>query len=137
MASNQQGKEPGFNLRDQLLLNVFGTKKVRSSVSTASRPNTVSRKNVKSGLDSSVKTVQFEDIDDDTSATTITEEDYDDLEQDDDEEEAYNALPFANIRCVVPMNGHGLSCDYGNFIKVVTFGKKGDDDEKEEDVDEG
>ncbi|KAL7311754.1 hypothetical protein PS15m_009476 [Mucor circinelloides] len=137
MASNQQGKEPGFNLRDQLLLNVFGIKKVRSSASTASRPNIVSRKNVKPGLDSSVKTVQFEDIDDDTSATTTTEEDYDDLEQDDDEEEAYNALPFANIRCVVPMNGHGLSCDYGNFIKVVTFGKNGDDDEEEEDVNEG
>ncbi|KAK4512426.1 uncharacterized protein ATC70_003126 [Mucor velutinosus] len=132
IASIQQGKDEGLNLKEQLLLNVFGIKKVRNSSSnTVSRPNAMSRKNVKSELGSAVNAVHFEDIDD-TSSSTVTAEDGDDAEQDDDdEEEAYNALPFATIRCIVPINGHGLSCDYGNFIKVVTFSKQDGEEEKE------
>ncbi|GAN06922.1 hypothetical protein MAM1_0141d06412 [Mucor ambiguus] len=133
ISPNMQGKDAGLDLKDQLLLHMFGIKKVRSGSNTVSRPNSLSRKNVKSELSSAVKAVHFEDIDDDTSSSTITAEDDDDAEQHgDDEEEAYNALPFAAIRCVVPINGHGISCDYGNFIKVVTFSKQSE--EKEEQV---
>lgn len=132
--SDQQGNDGGLDLKEQLLLYVFGIKKVRNnSNTTSSRPNAVSHKNAKSELGSAVKAVHFEDVDDDTSTATTTEEDEYNAWQDDDDdqEEAYTALPFATIRCVVSINGHGLSCDYGNFIKVVTFGKQGKDEEEE------
>lgn len=40
----------------------------------------------------------------------------------DEENEAFDVLPFSAIRHVVSTNnGYGLSCDYGNFIKIVSF----------------
>lgn len=138
--SDQQTKETGLGLKDQLLLHLFGIRKVRSNSNTASRPNTaaavVSRKHIKSKqFGSAVKAVHFQDMEDGASVTTstmTTEEEEDAAAQNDEEndeddeerEEAYNALPFATIRCLVPIQGRGLGCDYGNFIKVVTFGKQ-------------
>lgn len=40
-------------------------------------------------------------------------------EDDEEEEEANEILPFSVIRHVVPLDGSGLGCDYGNFIKLV------------------
>ncbi|KAI8138418.1 WD40-repeat-containing domain protein [Fennellomyces sp. T-0311] len=42
-------------------------------------------------------------------------------DDDDDEEfeEANEVLPFSTVRHVIPLNGSGLACDYGNFIKLV------------------
>lgn len=36
-----------------------------------------------------------------------------------EEEEANELLPFSVVRHVVPLDGSGLGCDYGNFIKLV------------------
>ncbi|KAI9269898.1 hypothetical protein BY458DRAFT_510176 [Sporodiniella umbellata] len=41
-----------------------------------------------------------------------------------DESEAGENLPFSTIRHVVPLDGHGLACDFGNFIKVVHIDNK-------------
>ncbi|KAI8384812.1 uncharacterized protein BYT42DRAFT_612483 [Radiomyces spectabilis] len=38
-----------------------------------------------------------------------------------DSEEASEILPFSCIRHVVPLNGFGIACDYGNFIKLISF----------------
>ncbi|KAF7728657.1 hypothetical protein EC973_005694 [Apophysomyces ossiformis] len=38
-----------------------------------------------------------------------------------DLEEAHEILPFSTIRHVVPLGGYGLSCDFGNFVKLVNF----------------
>ncbi|KAI8391181.1 uncharacterized protein BYT42DRAFT_555932 [Radiomyces spectabilis] len=40
---------------------------------------------------------------------------------DQDMEEANEILPFAVIRHVLPLNGNGVICDFGNFIKVVSI----------------
>lgn len=41
--------------------------------------------------------------------------------QDDEEfdEEAYELLPFSMVRHVLPLDGLGLACDFGNFIKLI------------------
>lgn len=122
-SSKHQEKDTMLNIRDQVLLKIFGIKKVRNTVC---RPNAVSRKNVKSEPISAAKTVQYSDSDSLKDDDTITE---DDNLQEEDYDEAFNALPFSTIRCIVPINGNGFSCDYGNFIKIVTFGKNNGDDE--------
>ena len=112
----QQEQDTMLNIKDRILLKMFGIKKVRNTVC---RPNAISRKSVKSEPISTAKMVQYSDNDslkdDDiiTEVENLLEEDYD---------EAFDALPFSTIRCIVPINGNGLSCDYGNFIKIVTFG---------------
>lgn len=43
---------------------------------------------------------------------------------DDDDIDAKEMLPFSAIHHVVPMDGLGFACDYGNFIKVVCLDNK-------------
>lgn len=37
------------------------------------------------------------------------------------EEDAYDVLPFSTIKCLTKIDGYGLGCDYGNFIKIISF----------------
>ncbi|KAI7856671.1 hypothetical protein BDC45DRAFT_503331 [Circinella umbellata] len=58
----------------------------------------------------------------DMSGKVLAKNSRDDYHYDDDEDEydeASEMLPFSTIRHVVPLNGSGLVCDFGNFIKVV------------------
>ena len=44
----------------------------------------------------------------------------------DDEEDAFEAsenLPFSAVRHIIPLDGCGLACDFGNFIKLVQLDK--------------
>ncbi|KAG1252220.1 hypothetical protein G6F68_011882 [Rhizopus microsporus] len=43
---------------------------------------------------------------------------------DHDEDEAAENLPFSIVRHVIPLDGRGLACDYGNFIKLVYIDNK-------------
>lgn len=43
------------------------------------------------------------------------------IEQEEIEEEARTVLPFSSIKYVVKTDEYSLSCDYGNFIKVISF----------------
>ncbi|CEP09004.1 hypothetical protein [Parasitella parasitica] len=115
-------QEQIWTAREQFLLKMLRIKKVRH---TASKPNIVSRKNVKSKFALTAKrNLQFKDIDDDNDSVVTTEnEDFNNQRQG-DYDEAFEALPFATIRHIVPLEGGGLCCDYGNFIKVITFGNK-------------
>lgn len=39
-----------------------------------------------------------------------------------EEDKAYDILPFSAIgHVVLTNNGQGLDCDYGNFIKLISF----------------
>ncbi|KAG1233591.1 hypothetical protein G6F68_003438 [Rhizopus microsporus] len=48
-----------------------------------------------------------------------------------DEDEAGENLPFSTIRHVIPIDGKGFACDYGNFIKLVYVDNKPSPSEKE------
>ncbi|CAO3697643.1 unnamed protein product [Rhizopus stolonifer] len=48
-----------------------------------------------------------------------------------EDEEAGENLPFSTIRHVVALDGCGLACDYGNFIKLVYIDNKASLTEKE------
>lgn len=52
----------------------------------------------------------------------------DDMQEDEDDtlelDEADEMLPFSAVRHVVPLDGSGLGCDYGNFIKLVYLDDK-------------
>ncbi|KAL0075698.1 hypothetical protein J3Q64DRAFT_1769176 [Phycomyces blakesleeanus] len=52
---------------------------------------------------------------------TSTESSDEDLIDQADEEDARELLPFSAIRYLVPFDGQGFSCDFGNFIKIVRF----------------
>ncbi|RCI06284.1 hypothetical protein CU098_003683 [Rhizopus stolonifer] len=41
-----------------------------------------------------------------------------------DESEAGENLPFSTVRHVIPLDGRGLACDFGNFIKLVYIDNK-------------
>jgi WD40 repeat protein len=47
----------------------------------------------------------------------------DDQDDDDYMTEASEILPFSTIRHVIPLDGSGLACDFGNFIKLVYLDK--------------
>ncbi|KAI7861986.1 hypothetical protein BDF14DRAFT_1895813 [Spinellus fusiger] len=38
-----------------------------------------------------------------------------------DEQEAKELLPFSAVRHLIPLEGQGFACDFGNFIKIVRF----------------
>ncbi|KAI8639693.1 hypothetical protein BD408DRAFT_420929 [Parasitella parasitica] len=115
-ADSTRQQQQVLGIKEQLL-KVFGIRKVRSAVN---KPNVVSRKNVKSTAKCNI---QLRNIDDGNDSIATEDEDYNHLQQS-DYDEVLDALPFANIRCIVPTDGHGLCCDYGNFIKVIIFGNK-------------
>ncbi|ORZ01504.1 hypothetical protein BCR43DRAFT_487038 [Syncephalastrum racemosum] len=52
----------------------------------------------------------------------------DDMEENEEDmlgmDEADEMLPFSAVRHVVPLDGSGLGCDYGNFIKLVYLDDK-------------
>ncbi|KAI8086590.1 uncharacterized protein BX664DRAFT_336249 [Halteromyces radiatus] len=60
----------------------------------------------------------YDDNEDNDDEDSYSEDSNDDLTMDDDIE-AKEMLPFSTIEHVVSMDGLGLACDYGNFIKVV------------------
>lgn len=45
--------------------------------------------------------------------------------------EASEILPFSAVRHIIPLDGSGLACDFGNFIKLVYLGSKMSLSEKE------
>ncbi|KAI9029572.1 hypothetical protein CLU79DRAFT_467583 [Phycomyces nitens] len=53
--------------------------------------------------------------------TATTESSDEDSSDQADEEDAKELLPFSAIRYIVPFDGQGFSCDFGNFIKIVRF----------------
>ncbi|KAI8889716.1 WD40 repeat-like protein [Backusella circina FSU 941] len=42
-------------------------------------------------------------------------------EEEVEDDDAYEMLPFSYIQFVVPTSGYGFACDYGNFIKIISF----------------
>lgn len=86
---------PSSSLWEQFLLLTFGIKKVRSS------PPAIKRSLKQQELKKKKK-----------RDAPVNEED----------DEAYDMLPFSVIKQVVSTAcGYGFCCDYGNFIKVITF----------------
>lgn len=49
----------------------------------------------------------------------LTEDDDDFTDTEDYTDEADEILPFSTVRHVIPLDGSGIGCDYGNFIKLV------------------
>ncbi|CAO3651099.1 unnamed protein product [Mucor hiemalis] len=47
----------------------------------------------------------------------------DDVLDDEDTLEASENLPFSDVRHIIPLDGCGLACDFGNFIKLVYLDK--------------
>lgn len=84
--------DPSSSIWGQLLLSIFGVKKVGK---TNQRTSTQIEKKKKKRRE-----------------TRVSEED----------DEANEMLPFSTIKKVIPtVGGYGFCCDYGNFIKAVTF----------------
>lgn len=48
---------------------------------------------------------------------------YEEDELDEDNLEAGENLPFSAVRHIIPLDGSGLACDFGNFIKLVFLDK--------------
>jgi WD40 repeat protein len=90
------------SLWDQILLSLFGIKKVRAAPWPTEASIAATRK----------RSYPSESLGN-TSG----------YEEDDD---AYEILPFSTIRLVMPMNGYGFCCDYGNFIKCISFENRHD-----------
>ncbi|CAO3589844.1 unnamed protein product [Absidia cylindrospora] len=68
-----------------------------------------------------------DDEDDDNDSYSDDDDDGDDYVTnlvDDDDMDAKEMLPFSAIHHVVPMDGLGFACDYGNFIKVICLDNK-------------
>jgi WD40 repeat protein len=86
------------SLWDHLLLNIFGIKKVRAATWPIEATTITTRKR-------SLKNEPLLDTD-------VNGKD----------EDAYEILPFSTIRLVLSMKGFGFYCEYGNFIKLVSFG---------------
>lgn len=85
------------SLWDHILLNLFGIKKVRTSTWP---------------MEAALKTRKKNNRKREPSFNTSN---------DDQDEDAYEILPFPTLRLVISMNGLGFFCDYGNFIKFVSF----------------
>ncbi|KAI9487213.1 MAG: hypothetical protein EXX96DRAFT_497661 [Benjaminiella poitrasii] len=60
----------------------------------------------------------YNSLDDDVKKL---EEDEDEMEE--DMLEASENLPFSAVRHIIPLDGSGLACDFGNFIKLVYLDK--------------
>lgn len=84
--------DPSSSLWGQFLLLTFGVKKVGKPTQRTIIQNEKKKKKRRE--------------------TRVSEED----------DEAYEMLPFSTIKKVIPTaDGFGFCCDYGNFIKAVTF----------------
>jgi WD40 repeat protein/phage terminase Nu1 subunit (DNA packaging protein) len=61
----------------------------------------------------------------DSSDEDVKKNKYQDAELDDDDDslEAGENLPFSAVRHIIPLDGSGLACDFGNFIKLVFLDK--------------
>lgn len=51
-------------------------------------------------------------------------------EEEIENDDAYEILPFSHIQLTVPTNGYGFACDYGNFIKIISFNPIKSEDQK-------
>ncbi|KAI8876885.1 WD40 repeat-like protein [Backusella circina FSU 941] len=64
--------------------------------------------------------------------------DIDDNDDDDDNDndilEAGEILPFSTVRRVIPLEGSGLACDFGNFVKLIYLDSNNNGDAIKEDL---
>ncbi|RCH94912.1 hypothetical protein CU098_006600, partial [Rhizopus stolonifer] len=62
-------------------------------------------------------------LSDSSDEDTKKDQEEDDFLLDDDSLEASENLPFSAIRHIISLDGSGLACDFGNFIKLVYLDK--------------
>lgn len=98
------------------LLSLFSSSS-SSSASSASAAAAASTAHVKDQLRYKGIHAHISELDDDAKK-------YDDEEDLEEENmEASENLPFSAVRHVIPLDGAGLACDFGNFIKLVYLDK--------------
>ncbi|KAI8970270.1 hypothetical protein BDF20DRAFT_838641 [Mycotypha africana] len=121
-------------LWEQFLLKFFGIKKVASTKKTAdsrfqksATTATCLRKNPPSSdcnFNSNYTSLSSYQPSNANAFNINNIPEQDDTENEDDVD-AYEVLPFSLIQHATSTDGRGLSCDYGNFIKIISFATEG------------
>ncbi|KAI8332927.1 hypothetical protein BC941DRAFT_516682 [Chlamydoabsidia padenii] len=112
LRSNTNSASPP-SIWKRLVYSLFGN----TSTGNPTRPSNNDK--VRSNIYTNDNDDDEDEDDEDDEAGEDEDSDYAPSVLDDDEIATKEMLPFSAIHHVVPMDGLGFACDYGNFIKVV------------------